>query len=363
MSCRITIVFLGIMFFYVMNCNSVTSKISKKEPIHAEIKHVFGFNNLAIDPVYKGCGIYNDTLYISTATVKAYIVEFRSFEGKLIRSLSIPMGKGPGEIQYLTGLKIVNDIVYVYDYALKKIEMYSVEGKYLDSVVFDEKLTSMTFDVINENFVFLDDTTQTLMLLGKDGKQSGSFSLTTNKSTANNSVYEGGCLYVDALDKEVYLGKSAYPFRIIRFETTLKEKMRIELDLRTKYEKTTKFSPPEWNGMSMPHGYFMVQSVGTDKENIYASFGAGLKYGKKIELLPIKNALYVFDKKSGKYKASIWNEKLKYTSVGYSIIGITSEYIIISAVSIVEKKLMQDLTPDYDKNMIWFIVLKNPIGK
>ncbi len=139
--------------------------------------------------------------------------------------------------------------------------------------------------------------------------------------------------------------------------------MTISLNLKKNYDKALNFSPPEWNGMSMPHGYFMVQSLGSTNNYVYSSFGAAYKFGNKMELMPIKNEIHVFNKKTGKFVTTIWNDKLKSSSVGYSIIGVTSKYIVLSAVSVLEKELMKDITPDYNKNMIWFIIMKNPLGE
>lgn len=220
----IALIALLYLCFQSTPIHAVSSTLKNKSPQKADITAVFGLNNIAIDPVYKGCGIYKDSLYITTAYPTKYAVEFRSFDGKVSREISIPMGKGPGEIQFLTGLKINNDVIYIYDYAFKKIEMYAIDGKYIDSVILDDKLTSMVFDVTDDGFIFEDDATQSMILVGKDGKQKAVYQLNPGKPSGHNTVYQGGSLYVDPLNNTVYLGKASFPYTIVHFDAALKEK-------------------------------------------------------------------------------------------------------------------------------------------
>ena len=99
-----------------------------------------------------------------------------------------------------------------------------------------------------------------------------------------------------------------------------------------------------------------------DEKYIYVSYGAGFEYtAKGIKLLPVVNSLNVFDKDSGKYLYDITCEQLKDSSFGYALLGVTDQYIVLGAMTIMEKELMEDLKVKTVDNLFWFIILKNPV--
>lgn len=338
-----------------------TSNVSSKKIDRADIVSVFGVDNLAIDPAYKGSGVEDALLYIAVDRGSTYAIEYRSFDGKLVREIQIAKGKGPGEIQYLTGVKSTVDTIYVFDYALKKIEMFTKDGEYKDSIVLTDAITALDFTVLGTTFVFQDSVTQELITVDTTGKIINRYPLSSKKKHTHAGQYFGGCMFADAHSSTLYFGMSSYPYRITGFNNVLREKKKIALKLRRTYSVAENFSPPEWNGMSQPHGYFMVTALSATEGHLYASFGAGYTFGKKMEMLPIDNEIHVFDKKTSKLTNIIWNEKLKSSSAGYSLVGVTKDYIVLSAVSIFDKELLKGIVPDHTAHKIWFIVLRNPV--
>lgn len=333
----------------------------KKGALQTQPVYVWGVQKMAVDPMQKGAGVYNDLLYKTSYDSKGYLVEFYDFSGTKSYTVPIGKGKGPGEVMYLTAVRVSEDVIHIYDYALKKIVRYSVKGDHIDDIMIDTQLPLTDFQVVRNEYFFAGALDQLICKVNSEGEVSQKIEYDEGL-LKHGDRYPGGIVAADDLSHSLYIGYSNLPYRIEEYSKDLKKTMTISKKVREKSDPVRIYSPKEWRGMYFPQGKFAIHSMAFDEKYIYVSYGAGFHYTSQgIELLPVKNALNVFDKNNGEYIYDISCEQLKNSSFGYALLGVTDKYIVLGAMTILEKDLMDNMQIKTKDNLFWFIILKKPI--
>ncbi len=283
-------------------------------------------------------GIYKDMIFYSEETADKFIVHFTDETGIEKKSVVIKRGKGPGEIAFIMAMRVVNDKMYMYDIGSQKVLITDMDGKYVDDIALNDQIGA--FGALD----IMDDTLYYHAMMGNkiskvnlaDGNLVKSIpweNPITDFSDIGGKEFTRGIVRADSYDKKFYIAYWNEPYRLEVYSPDLVLEKTLTRPLSEQYEKAL-FAA----GGRGINGNILISSVDADKNYIYASFGGGQKTSgttpqdMKIEGVPKKYYISVFDKKTGEFTREITIEKFEMLNGVANIIGVTERSIYLLVV-------------------------------
>ena len=271
-------------------------------------------------------GIKDGVLYYLREWENRFAIQFTDFDGTFKDSITIPRGRGPGEVMQSMGVRFVDGNIMFADLVMSRISLFDEKGHYLDEYLMDEGIdVPTTFDVVGDKLIFtglirdkltaMDYRTSDVIrtLPYEDGPYPMESGKTLDLCTMRSDPQSG----------MIFVAHASYPYRIDRYDSDLNRNMKIRKKLAKKYDRI-KWSVPRANSVT---GELMVISMVMDEKYLYASRGFNIKPTGEVDDTDF--SIYVFEKSSGRFLYEIKNEKISRVRGGISVIGVTDEYIVL----------------------------------
>ncbi len=343
---------------------STSNNIHPPKVIETDVAFVWGLNQITGNNPSRCCGFSNDLIYILSDEGNKFQITFYKVNGQKEKTVVINKGKGPGEVKFNFFFKIRDNRMFFYDWSLKKIAIYDIEGKPIDDILLPAELGYVQdFDYYDGIFYLHDALNNKIMKLNQNGEvvsKIGYEEGIISKSDFFTFPVRFGRLLIDQSDPSLYLGYYNLPYRIEKYDLNLNKRHTITKKVSDSYYECKWLKRDKNVSLS---GNMMVETMAIYNQYLYIPFGEGYTYDQN-GLVPyhVENTLFVFDKNSGKYVCDIWNKKLKNSSYGYYVLGVNKEYIIL--LSMYDSSVAEDYASqeERDNNYAWIFVLKNKIN-
>ncbi len=357
-------VFISLMFVFSCSKSIIQNPNSPKHFLESPIVKVWGLPSVTGNNPARSCGIYNDTIYIMSNESKHYRVTFYTFDGKEIRFVDIPKGKGPGEVVFNYIFKIRNEKMYFYDSTLKKIAIFDLYGKSIDDILITEDLGYVQGLEYEKNCIYVHDALKSkIITMDMTGKvvrripyENGEI---TREEFFEKPIRFGRILF-DDVRSELWIGYMNLPYTLERYDRNMRKTMTITKKISGSYHEA------KWmkmNGRIALVGNMMVDTMVAHDGYIYLPFGIGYYYSDKgIETYHCENTIYVFNAQTGKFDYTIWNKNLKNSGYGYMLLGVTDDYVVLMTVYDYEVANKFASKDELERMQGWIFVLKNSIG-
>ncbi len=279
-------------------------------------------------------GTYEGMLYYTEAFPEKLVMHFTDENGNKQKTLTFKRGKGPGEVEAISLIRVQNKIIYMYDLARQKVSMFDLAGTYVDEIPLSKDMGM--FGVMD----FMDKTMYYHAYFGKKlsklelehGQLLKSIEHEKPSYEPNDIAgkdFEQGIIRADSYDKKIYISYYIEPYRIEVYNTDLQLEHVLTRDLPEAYEKM------KFDAQGGVNGNMLVSSLEADEHYIYAPFGGGQRtiikspQDVKIEGVPKKFYISVFDKKKKKCIREIHIDKLVSLNGVISILGTTQKSIFL----------------------------------
>ena len=308
---------------------------------------------------WRAKGVYDNKIwYVALEGPKFYLI-FRDFSGKEVKRLNIVRGKGPGEILVPYAVRIKKGKIYIYDSYQFKVAMYDMNLNLFDEfMVTQNGLGVQEFDIFDNNFYFRYYYDALILKTDYTGKMLGKvvFKKKLDPKTYPKKAPHSGVLLAD--ESGIYIGSNTTPYRIEKYN---RESLKKEFEIRLKFHKA--YKPTQWKAHVGFLGNYMVYSIVSDENYLYVPFGFCVYYKNQgLHGGKVKNRIFVFDKRTGKFVYNIECDKLNNTGFGYKIVGVTKDKIVLySDAKDVAKGLVSDKKLKEKSYTGWFFILENPV--
>lgn len=302
---------------------------SKPPIIELDIAYHWEANDMTRNAAWLCAGIYNDSVYYIQDLSNEYRIRFMSFEGAEQRHISIKKGKGPGEAESTLGIRIFKDIIYFSDLRLARISMFSIDGKYIESIDFDKNSGFIvSFDYCNGPMAFQSLTHTKLGLIDlQDGSVIKSIKSDIDETNYVGKELTSGVTKYDPLTNKIYIGNLSIPYRIDVYDMDLNKLNTITYDLEKTYRPAKLVEGPDADGD------MIVSSISVDEKHIYATkIGARFnKFASDFTKMfdEYSGEILMFNKETGKTESIFTCALLKNIRGFFTIIGITDTYIVV----------------------------------
>ena len=281
-------------------------------------------------------GLYNGEVFVWGEQGESFIMAFFSIDGQKSRELTFKKGKGPGEIQFPMVGKIIGDTIAIYDYWLRRISLFSLDGKTIDDIAInDPDLFNVSNFFIAQNAIYLHCSDK--CLLASIDIATGEIIKKIPYEKTDTDVHSveipilGGSMYYDENKKTIFIAYSNGPFHIDSFDLSLNKKETINPPLTKNYEAY------RFKVIKSGKSVYMV-SVGDNLSTSLESWK-----GKLIIPIPVHttytengttgsepdNGFYIIDPVSKKVTGAIYDDVFRKTAgLMYFIIGVKDNTII-----------------------------------
>jgi len=341
-------------------CFAFLAGCGKKNLNNLEIVALFESKN-AFNNMCKG--VYNDMIFAVQNFPDKFAMQFLDMTGKEVKKFDIKRGKGPGELMHALFARINNDFIYIADFALKRLNKFDMDGKFIESIEFSEETgIIVSAEVVGDYLYF--HSLQNIYF--------GKMNITTGKiekfiphpktgNPVNGELIDAVYVKYDQLANKFYLGHMNMPYKIDIYNDNLEKESEIT------YEVKGDVKPMKWfitERQMDPIGAMMITSMAYDEKYIYApiqSTQTDIK-NDKFYLDPIQTGVLVFDKITHKCVAVLKNERFEGTEGEFNVVGVTKDYIVIEDVdnNFVVKGLLNDPKHPVGVEAHIFAVCKKP---
>ena len=276
------------------------------------------------------CGFYSGGIFYMQNRSEKVLLHLKDFEGKEIRTLEFSKGKGPGELLFPGSVRVHDDMIYVYDQVAYRVNVYDIEGEYVNEVLIKESLGyPHVFEVAPEGFVFNGGMQTRLAVIDREtGDLRVNLKYEKVEMPDNGVLFKGGVLACNSENGDVYLGYFNAPFTIEAYDIGGVKKLTIAKKAERNYREVV------WDnsmGMSFPEGDMMVPAMKYYDGKLYVSSVNGYEItsdGFQSQDYPF--FIHVFDTETGKY-VSKFKIKGVDKSPGMGIVGVNDQYIMLLA--------------------------------
>lgn len=274
-------------------------------------------------------GLYNGEIFYLQEFEDTFRLFFFHPEKDWTHTVNFPKGKGPGELQQAMGVRIMDEIIMIPDFFMKRLNIFSLDGLFMDSFQMDGK--SGPDSILN--FAFEGDTLyycgMTETLVGRYNVSSAMVEKRVFKGT--NHVPSDGDLFSGvSLVKEkeglLYAGHISAPFRITVFNDKLQTMKKFRVENREQY------TPVKWAigpGYTSNAGDHVISSLALHK-GVLAAPECSLRIRKKGNRFSLENfqgRLYVIDADDGKLALVLTHPLFDRISI-LSMVGIDDDYLV-----------------------------------
>jgi len=315
--------FMVILFFVITSCGE-----KKIELVTVPVTSAWIPVNLNLFNPPEKTGTYNGKIYYTEAFPEKLIMHFTDEAGNKQKTLTFKRGKGPGEVEAISLIRVQNQLIYMYDVARQKVSMFDLDGAYIDEIAMSKEMGM--FGVMD----FMDKTMYYHAYFGKklskveleQGQMLKSIDHekpSFDPKDIGGKDFEQGIIRADSFDKKIYISYYIEPYRIEVYDTDLKLERVLTRELPEVYEKM------KFDSNGGVNGNMLVSSLETDARYIYAPFGGGQRtiinspQDIKIEGITKKFYISVFDKKTNTCVKEIHIEKMDTLNGVVSILGVT----------------------------------------
>lgn len=330
-----------ITLIIIVSCG-INEKVNQKS---FEIEKIFVLNNYIS---HKHMGVYNEKIYnFVIKKSDLFALQFYNLDGKIIKELKFPAGKGPSDLPnstYGNLIDIADDKIYFFCQTTNEIKIFDINSnlKEVYKVNFSEgeKLFDIdpSFFVRNESLYLHNYKGYYILKMDIRGRIDNY--IFKNRSV-NTKKYDlkGGELFVNK--NNIFIGYRDQPYRIKKYDENL--------NLIDTYNKEVDFDDFEVKrkkkGNFFSEGNITVNSIFVKNNKLYSSIGGGWKFDhNKWKPNKTENYIDVWDNKNNNFKYKVWNKNLKNIAAGYDILSIKNDKIIL--VTNTDKK---DITKDKSK--------------
>ena len=326
--------------------------------------------NFSSDFAMTGINYYNSDIIYPTRGDRSFMFVFQDLTGKTGRTVTVPYGKGPGEMQSHMTISVAEDKIVIYDYAASKVIVYGTDGKHIDDYNLDTTIgVPMTVAIAGSDMYINGKYDNKLIkydLLANAVVKGIKYE--SNKTTVpiTGDVFEGGWVAYDPVDELVYLGYYNRPFRLERYDTDLNLKDTLTVADADTYKKCTWYYPNPIQTTQI--GDRVIAGIVFDENYVYASYGGGYEVAindpnKPYEYNPSVVKISVFEKKTGRSVLTIGCQQLDGIRGFIKILGVTKENIIlqIADMSDVTYRIMGKNRSATQNRNFAVVVLKNPM--
>lgn len=337
----------------------IISGCAQKKTIELEIVKIFESKNIQNNMCN---GIYNDKIYSVRFLPDKFTVQFQNLNGDVVSQFDIQRGKGPGEMMHSLFARIIDDSIYIADFMLERINKYTLEGKFIESIEFSNQTGIIVSATIVGNYMYFHSLQN--VFFGKMNLQTGVIEKMiphkTTKTPEHGDLIEAVYVQYDPFAKVFYLGHMYMPYSIEVYDEGLNKLSVID------HKTDTKYTPMKWhidsNRMD-PIGSMLITSMAVDNTYIYAPNHASqtdFRNGKWY-LDPVDGGVNVFDKK-GNFLYCMKNKKFEGTEGEFNIVGVTNDSLVIEVVdnNYVVKNLLNEPDRPVGVTSRIFVVCKKP---
>jgi len=308
-------------------------------------------------------GEYNGTIYYAQIFEDHFGIQFHDMTGKTVNRFDIKRGKGPGELMYILSAYISGDTFYINDLMMKRINMYSIDGKYIETIQSNPETGIMVGSAIIGNDLYFQSIQN--IFFGKMNITTGlieaSIPHTKNGPPENNGLIEAATIRYDRFADRFYLGHLDMPYRIDVYSKDMKKISEITAPVSGDQQPLKWFIEGE---MSKVIGSAMISSLTYDERFIYAPVQSNQFDIKNNSFIfgKFKTGVNVFDKKTGTLRYILENKRFREIEGEFSVVGVTSENIILQVVdtNAVIKDLLNDQSRGNGEETAVIVVCKKP---
>lgn len=302
---------------------------NKKKERNISVKKTWYIPGASVRVPENSSGIYKDKIYIARfKNTNTITLHFYDFEGNKTKTVDFNRGKGPAQINNPALFSVAKDKIYIYDDTVQKLNLYDLKGNFIKAYSIDTKLGLMGSCKLDDKYLYYHGFYKNKLVKYNYKKRKIVEKISYknfNKKDFKDKKFEVNGGYMHIIKDKIYIGYYNQPYRIEIYNKNLKHLETIKKELDKNYQDVVKTEKGVWTGA------FVISSVKSYDNNLYASFGGGDKsIGKNSKLLKNRFRIFVFDKKH-KYKFKLINNKLKYIQGNIWILGIKNNKIIMLA--------------------------------
>ncbi|TYB30344.1 MAG: hypothetical protein FXF47_09400 [Candidatus Mcinerneyibacterium aminivorans] len=358
-----------LLLIFVFSCKSPKDLVKNdKTPIRGvkkvEIVNVWQAENFTNSNSMLCAGIYKNQIYFLQDLPDEFVINFRTFKGKNIKKIEISKGNGPGEARHSMGLRIYKDRIYFVDITLRRISIFNMDGKFLDSLEMGSDIGPIMGIDIMDNILYFS---------GYSNNYLGKYDLEGNKiikELANPDVpdrapkhgddFKNGILKIDYKTGKIFYSYAGYPYKIEKYDSDLNKLLTIKKESEESFKKTHWFIHDRHTSIV---GDFAVLSMAFDDKYLYGpihTMSMEVK-GKNLITNEIDGEIAVFNKNNGKFVYKLKNEKLEGIDGGFYIFGVTEDYIITTVWD--NDSVIKDLLENKNISSGYaFVIFENPVN-
>ena len=317
--------FIYVCLLFLIGCSR---QVSLQE---ASITQVILLDDVTYQNAGMNIAAYRDHIYYMEDAGTDYRVHVLDSQGEQDSVITIPKGKGPGEMTHNWRLKIFDDLIYLLDTSQNKIVVYDLQGEPADDIYFDVTGERITDFVVLSDSIVLEGVFKNKLL--KLDKETGDIlaKLEYDKVYQSVNEYFSSELREGVLashDGRIYLGYYNKPFRIDVFSVDLEQEKSIVKDYGEGYETCGWRRHPQ-GGVALM-GHQMVYNMFVNGEEITVPFGQGITYDNEgMHFMDVENCVYVLGSESGETKRKIWSSLLPMTGAGYTVLNADEREILL----------------------------------
>ena len=288
-------------------------------------------------------------------------LQFTELDGTPARAITLPKGKGPGEVVYTVGVRFDQEKFYFMDTALGRVSVFDRNGSYVDDYPMDAETGRIwKFDIFGGHMYFNSFAKErNLYKFDLSGnaivKQRGTG---TKELPVNGDLFEGGGIEICPADGTIYYAYESFPVRIEEYNTDL------EL-LRTFTRNDKGHKPMAWfitDRLADRHGDVAITSFKVDENYLYM-VNNGADYDNTAGRIgEVDLSVSVFDRKTGRYIKELTVEAMNNKTQYASIIGVDKDHIILTTLAFEDEKALDGLGLKMNgDSMLAFVVAENPL--
>lgn len=280
-------------------------------------------------------GVSNEEIYIWGTRGNQFVMAFYNISGEKHREIVINKGKGPGEIQFPLIAKIADEKLFIYDYWMRRINIYSLDGKIIDDIVInDSDLFSISDFFYYKEKIYIHCSEKCLLatidMKGNVVKKR-MYELSKKSNNADEAPILSGALYLNDKENSLYIAYSDAPLRIDVFDLALEKTDSMVIPQHKKYEPY-RFQLQKYGDMTF------MSSVGDD-------LASSIAFWKDYILLPlpaktvqtetkdlpkdVDNGFQLINTRKKQVAGVAYDEVFRHTlGLSYYILGVRKNTII-----------------------------------
>jgi len=280
-------------------------------------------------------GISEDEIYIWGTRGDQFLMTFYSFSGEKLREIVFNKGKGPGEIQFPRIAKLADEKIFIYDYWLRRINIYSLDGKIIDDIVInDSDLSSISDLFYYKEKIYIHCSEKCLLaaidMTGTVVKKR-MYEPSTVSSNADETPILNGALYLNDRERSLYIAYSNTPLRIDVFDLALEKTDSMVIPQHKKYEPY-RFQLQQYGDMTFMSsvGDDLASSVAFWKDYILLPLPARTVQTETKDLpKDVDNGFQLINTRKKQVAGVAYDEVFRHTlGLSYYILGVRKNMII-----------------------------------